>query len=139
MAKSPDGDADYLISSIHGWTQSSMEGAEMAFGPQRLGVDPVAGRRDVQRGRSQSTAARTDSVPTPISVTPPPEVLEALDTAARVLEELAAKRIRLHFQYGDQSNQVRVQVISGDGKLVREIPPSVLASIASGTPVTAPV
>jgi uncharacterized FlaG/YvyC family protein len=137
-AKSPGAGADYLSSSVHGRTENSTEGAEMVFGPQHLGLDPVAGQRDVQRGRAQSTAAsRTDSAPASISATPPPDVLEALDTAARVLEELAAKRISLHFEYDDHANQVRVQVISGDGKLVREIPPSVLVDIAAGAPVPA--
>lgn len=109
----------------------------MVFGPQHLGLDPAGALRDVQRGRAQSAAAARAGSSASIPATPPPEVLEALDAAARVLEELASKRISLHFEYDDRVNQVRVQVVNGEGAVVREIPPSVLVDIAAGGPVPA--
>jgi uncharacterized FlaG/YvyC family protein len=59
-------------------------------------------------------------------------VLDALDNAARVLEELASRRLSLHFEYDDTISQVRVQVTNEDGKVVREISPSTLLEIAAG-------
>lgn len=97
----------------------------MVFGPQHSDPDPGVLPREAR----VATAA---APPAPISPTPPPEVLQALDAAARVLEELASKRIRLHFAYDGHADAVRVQVLRADGTLVREIPPSVLVDIASG-------
>jgi len=107
----------------------------MVFGPSRLGgLDGVFPARDVQRSRAQASAPRTDAAVFSSSVpaSPPPEVLSAIDNAARVLEELASKRVNLHFEYDDRSNRVRVQVLDQDGKLLREIPPTQFADIASG-------
>ncbi len=107
----------------------------MVFGPSRLGLEETAAVRGAPPGRAQNVAApRTDEVSTSIPVTPPAEVLNAVDTAARVLEELASRRISLRFQYDDEANQVRVQVVDeNDGHVVREIPPSVLLDIAEGS------
>lgn len=106
----------------------------MVFGPSRLGLDETAQAGAVSRGRASTPAApRTDLVTTAIPAIPPPEVLDALDTAARVLEELAAKRLNLHFEYDDRANQVRVQVTDEDGVVIREIPQSALLDIAAGT------
>lgn len=110
----------------------------MVFGPTHLGLVPVPEQDDVERGRTRSvTAPGGFPAPASLSAGPPAELLEVLDTAARVLEELAAKRISLHFDYDERANRVRVQVVSGDGRLVREIPPSVLVDIAAGAPVPA--
>ena len=109
----------------------------MVFGPSRLGLDGTAPVRGVSPGRGQSVAAPPSDVPsTSIPATPPAEVLNAVDNAARVLEELASRRISLRFQYDDAANQVRVQVVDdSDGHVVREIPPSVLLDIADGLAV----
>ena len=63
---------------------------------------------------------------------PPAEVLDALDKAARVLEELASRGLGLHFEYDDVTSQLHVQVTNGEGKVVREISPSTLLDIAAG-------
>ena len=104
----------------------------MVNGPSRLGgLEGPTPFREVA-GRVQGPGAfhleRSPAIP----ATPPPEVLEALDNAARVLEELASRRLSLHFEYDDTTNQVRVQVTNGEGKVVREIPPSTLLDIAAG-------
>jgi hypothetical protein len=54
--------------------------------------------------------------------TPPPEVLASLDKAARVLEELAARQVNLHFAVDEKTRRVEVEVRDGNGKLVRTIP-----------------
>ena len=106
----------------------------MVFGPSRLGLDGAPAAQDVSRGRVQNASndawAQASSVP----ATPPAEVLDALDTAARVLEELASRRIGLHFEYVEDKHEVRIQVINeDDGSVVREIPPGALMDLAAGT------
>jgi uncharacterized FlaG/YvyC family protein len=105
----------------------------MVFGPSRLGLDGAQQVRDA-RDRTQSAAGSdTDRTLTSIPATPPAEVLDALDTAARVLEELASRRITLHFEYNDAAKQVHIQVVNADdGTVVREIPPGALLELAAG-------
>lgn len=112
----------------------------MLTGPARIGgPEGALTGRGVQRGRppvstpaptGQSSAATR---PGPIPSSPPAEVLKALDTAALVLEELASKQINLHFEVDDRTQQVRIQVTDGEGRVVREIPPTELAEIAAGS------
>ena len=105
----------------------------MVYGPSPLGgLGGPTPARDVERMRVQPPATDRFELSSAIPSSPPAEVLEALDTAARVLEELASRRLSLHFEYDDRANTVRVQVLSEDGKVVREIPPSALADIAAG-------
>jgi uncharacterized FlaG/YvyC family protein len=67
--------------------------------------------------------------------TPPAEVLLALDRAAQVLDDLAARQINLQFEVDPHTQAVRVRVFDGDGNLVREIPPDRLLGILAGSPV----
>jgi uncharacterized FlaG/YvyC family protein len=80
------------------------------------------------RHSAAGSAERISRIPT----SPPAEVLEALDKAARVLEELASRGLGLHFEYDDATSQLHVQVTNGEGKVVREISPSTLLDIAAG-------
>ena len=104
----------------------------MVNGPSRLGglEGPTPFREDAGRVQGPEAFRLERAVSIPSS--PPPEVLEALDNAARVLEELASRRLSLHFEFDDAINQVRVQVTNAEGKVVREIPPSTLLDIAAG-------
>ncbi len=107
----------------------------MVFGPSQVGApDPVFGR-EAQRARQSAPAAQTFELPASVPATPPVDVLEALDTAARVIEELASRRLTLHFEYDEERNHVRVQVTNDEGKVVREIPSSELLDIAAGIQV----
>jgi hypothetical protein len=63
---------------------------------------------------------------------PPPELQHELNVAAQVIEELSSKQINLHFEVDDDSNSVRVQVLDGDGKILREIPARSLLDTLSG-------
>lgn len=105
----------------------------MVFGPSQVGLDGAPPVPDA-RGRTQRAAATdADRALTTIPATPPPEVLDALDTAARVLEELASRRIALHFEYNDAAHEVQIQVVNeDDGTVLREIPPGALLDIAAG-------
>jgi hypothetical protein len=87
--------------------------------------------RDVQRVPAQSQVFELERA-IALPPTPPAEVLDAIDTAARVLEELASKRLSLHFEYDDEDNRVQVQVTNADGKVVRTVPPTELLEIAVG-------
>jgi uncharacterized FlaG/YvyC family protein len=107
----------------------------MVFGPSHVGGPDPAFGRETQRARQSAAAAQTFELPTSIPATPPPEVLDALDTAARVIEELASRRLTLHFDYDEDRNHVRVQVTNHEGKVVREIPSSELLDIAAGIEV----
>ena len=61
-------------------------------------------------------------------------MLHALNKAAQVLDDLAAKQINLHFEVDERTNDVRVQVRDADGRVVREIPPRRLLDILGGSP-----
>jgi hypothetical protein len=64
--------------------------------------------------------------------TPPPAVQQEFDVAARVIEELSSRQVNLHFEVDHQAGKVRVQVLSGDGSVVREIPARSLLDTLSG-------
>jgi hypothetical protein len=62
---------------------------------------------------------------------PPAEVLDALDTAARVLGELDRNQIQFRIEHDPATQQVRVHVVA-DGKAEREIHPQRLLNILAG-------
>jgi uncharacterized FlaG/YvyC family protein len=63
----------------------------------------------------------------------PPAALEAeYRAAARVIEDLAAQQVNLHFEVDERSNRVRVQVLDGSGAVIREIPARSLLDMLSG-------
>jgi hypothetical protein len=64
--------------------------------------------------------------------TPPPEVLASLDKAARVLEELTARQVNLHFAVDEKTQRVEVEVRDGNGKLVRMIPQTKALDVLGG-------
>lgn len=63
---------------------------------------------------------------------PPPEVLASLDKAARVIDELSARRMNLHFAVDDKTKKIEVEVRDGNGKLVRYIPTSKALDVLAG-------
>jgi len=73
--------------------------------------------------------AKVEDVP----AAPPPEVLDALDRAARVLDELAAKQVSLRFKV-TEDDEVRVEVRDGEGHVVRRIPAERVLELLDGTP-----
>jgi FlaG protein len=79
---------------------------------------------------------RTASPPRPslraVADTPPPAVQQEFDVAARVIEELSSRQVNLHFEVDHDAGRVRVQVLSGDGAVVREIPARSLLDTLSG-------
>jgi FlaG protein len=105
---------------------------QMVFGPSRLDGPERPSPFGETGARVQVPGGFPLQRASAIQGAPPPEVLDALDNAARVLEELASRRLSLHFAYNDTIDQVRVQLTNEHGKVVREIPPSTLLDIAAG-------
>lgn len=65
---------------------------------------------------------------------PPEEVLAALDAAQGVIRELERTQVRLRFQVEETEagRRVRVDVVDAEGRVIRTIPPSRLASLLQG-------
>ena len=104
------------------------------------GINPLGGQPQVN-GTSRKPIERTDAVfrvaaaPQPdtgFPATPPPEALAELDKAARVLDELSAKQVNLHFEVDDKTDRIRVQVKDGSGNVMREIPTTKLLDVLAG-------
>jgi hypothetical protein len=68
-----------------------------------------------------------------IPVSPPPEVLEAMDAAARVARELHEQGRELRFVNAEDG--VRIELRDLDGNVLRTIPPGDLLDIATGAPL----
>lgn len=68
---------------------------------------------------------------------PPAEVLDAMDAAGRVARELHATGRELRFvpPHDGAGGRVRVEVRDLDGNVLREIPPSELLDVATGSPL----
>jgi flagellar protein FlaG len=84
-------------------------------------------------GTDDTVAVSSGDVPD----SPPPEVLEAMDAAGRVARELHATGRELRFVPPQEGavGHVRVEVRDLDGNVLREIPPSELLDVATGTPL----
>jgi uncharacterized FlaG/YvyC family protein len=95
-------------------------------------VGPTDPLRSVDR--SQTAPVQAPASPEPIPSSPPAEVLNALDLAQRVINEIVSSGTTLHFdvQNGPGGKRVHVEVRDASGELIREIPPTRLASILAG-------
>jgi hypothetical protein len=85
-------------------------------------IPPVEGnQRNTQAtaGAREAASAKLFAVSTPASDQlpdmPPAEVLDALDTASRVLNELDRKQISIRLEQDPGSKTVRAHVTSADG------------------------
>lgn len=63
---------------------------------------------------------------------PPPEVQQDLATAQQVIDDLTARQVNLHFDVDHETGKVRVEMIDGNGKLIKEIPARRLLDTLSG-------
>jgi hypothetical protein len=94
------------------------------------GPDPI-GRLIPLRPSAQagSAAARGGSGP---STSPPAELQQELATAQQVIADLASRQVNLHFEVDHSTGKVRVEMIDGTGKVIREIPARRLLDTLSG-------
>jgi hypothetical protein len=90
------------------------------------------GPRTTEPGTAEDAVTlSSDAIP----ASPPPEVLDAIDAAGRVARELHAQGRELRFVPAPDGGRVRVEVRDLDGNVLREIPPSELLDLATGTPL----
>jgi hypothetical protein len=95
------------------------------------GPDPI-GRLIPLRpsARTGSTGARAGG---PAAGTSPPvELQQELATAQQVIDDLTARQVNLHFEVDHDTGKVRVEMIDGNGKVIREIPARRLLDTLSG-------
>jgi len=104
-------------------------------------IDGISSSNDVSRVTAPRTSApsRPRGVESPsggvaVPDSPPAEVLDALDAAARVLDDLRTKQVNLSFSVEGEGGlkRVRVEVRDASGALVREIPPRHLLDLLAG-------
>ena len=63
---------------------------------------------------------------------PPAAVQQEFGVAARVIDELSSRQLNLHVEVDHEARRVRIQVLNGDGTLIREIPARSLFDTLSG-------
>lgn len=67
-----------------------------------------------------------------IPATPPPEVLDQVDAAAKAYQDLHARGRELRFEQDSRSGLMVIEVRDLDGKVLKRIPPTEAMAIASG-------
>ena len=93
------------------------------------GLTPIT--RIDSASRAQST--RRPGLPPPALPSEPPAALQAeYSAAARVIEDLAARQVNLHFEIDHATNRVHVQMLDSNGDVIREIPTKSLLDALSG-------
>ncbi|HMJ01657.1 MAG TPA: hypothetical protein VK506_01875 [Conexibacter sp.] len=88
---------------------------------------PRASRSAGAAGGSDAAALSSGEIP----ASPPAEVLEAMDAAARVARELHEQGRELRFTTGEDG--LRIELRDLDGNVLRTIPPSELLDLATGS------
>lgn len=90
--------------------------------------DPAARR---PRAARDAAAISTSDVPDG----PPPEVLEAMNAAARAFETLYEQGRELRFGRDADSGRVTIDVCDLDGNVLRAIPGTLALDVATGAPL----
>lgn len=88
-------------------------------------VKPAAAPREV------SPTVTVDTIP----ASPPPDVLEKMQAAAKVAADLRAQQRELHFEPMG-GGRVVIQVRDLTGNVIRTVPPSQALAIAEGAPLS---
>lgn len=102
----------------------SRETFVMEHGPNSIG-------RVIPLRPGTGTASRFfRSGPAPGS--PPPEVQADLATAQQVIAELHARQVNLHFDVNHDTGHVRIEMLDGDGQVIKEIPARRVLDTLSG-------
>ena len=91
------------------------------------GITPING--NLTRGAQ----ARPRPVKVPdLPDEPPASLGPEYHIAARVIDDLAACQVNLHFEIDEAANLVHVQILDHDRQLIREIPAGTLLDSLSG-------
>jgi uncharacterized FlaG/YvyC family protein len=76
---------------------------------------------------------KPDQAGQPLPAEPPAALHEEYSAAAKVIEDLAAQQVNLHFEIDEDTNRVHVQMLDRNGHVIREIPArSLLDSLSGG-------
>jgi uncharacterized FlaG/YvyC family protein len=70
----------------------------------------------------------------PIPANPPQEVLDDLDTAAGVLDDLDQKNVDLNLAVDDKTGRVHVELRDADGQVLHRITADKALDLLSGEP-----
>jgi hypothetical protein len=100
-----------------------------SIGSTNFNAGPERGPR-VSRAAAAGDADRAVISSGAVPASPPAEVLEAMDAAARVARELHEQGRELCFACGEDG--LRIELRDLDGNVLRTIPPSELLDIATG-------
>jgi hypothetical protein len=89
-----------------------------------------------QPARAQAQAAPAAAASGSVTVdmvpaTPPPEVLDAVGTAAKAYDRLTANGVRLHFHVDDQTGDVAVHVCDMQGTAMGSLTSSQVLDLAT--------
>jgi hypothetical protein len=101
-----------------------------------ISATPTPARAAQAGGPPRPAAAATQEAaePVPVPAVPPPEVLDGLDTAARVLGDLDAKGHSLHLHVDAKRGQVSVAVVDASGRTVTVLPGGQALDLLAGEP-----
>jgi uncharacterized FlaG/YvyC family protein len=95
------------------------------------GPDPIGRLIPLRPSARAGSASARDGSSTGAS-SPPAELQQDLATAQQVIADLASRQVNLHFEVDQSSGKVRIEMIDGNGKLIREIPARRLLDTLSG-------
>lgn len=106
-----------------------------ALRPERFAAPPArpAGGPDFRALMGAAGPADRVELSPGIPSSPPPEVLEQIQVAGQVAEELHARGRELRFSNDSRTGQLVIEVRDLDGKVLSRIPPTEAMAIASGS------
>jgi len=79
-------------------------------------------------GLASEAPVSVDTFPT----TPPPEVLDAMASAATAYAALKAQGLTVHYSYDSQAHRASAELRDGEGRVVRSLSPSEAVALAAG-------
>ncbi len=109
-----------------------MTSIEPTSGTTRAAVTPVEPSAPARRRNPVAPTGRSPIEPIPAN--PPQDVLDDLDTAARVLGDLDEKNVDLHLAVDDTTGRVHVELRDEDGQVLRRVPAGQALDLLAGEP-----
>ena len=101
----------------------------MSFHTLQPPVPPQSSR--TVPGRGTGTGSASDGAGN-VPASPPPEVLDAIGTAADAYDRLKDAGRRLHFETDPVTGRLSIQVLDDDGNVTATLPPSKVLDLAAG-------
>jgi flagellar protein FlaG len=107
----------------------------MGFDIAPIGSTPASATSGPAQRQARAAGDEAVLASGDLPASPPPEVLEAIDAAARCYRDLHARGRELRFGVDADSGRVTVDVCDLDGNVLRSIPPSEALDVAGGAPL----